>query len=156
MPDRQVIKEFDISDDSIHKFAATILLSKYDSEFILKQGNFSYKVVGGKGGQLYYKKRKGNNWILVANWCFYGLYMVVRYRKAKWLRTMYESLFAKMNFVTTIFDGYSIEIVGTEGQILRSRRFSLSPPSALNKVISEKFSYNEDKIQRLKAELVLD
>jgi len=156
MPDRQVVKEFDISDDSIHKFAVTILLSKYDSELILTHGKFAYRVMGGRDGHLYYKKGNNGNWILIANWCFYGLYIVVRYRKPAWLRPMYETLFAKMNFVSTIFDEYSIEIVGTDGQILRSRRFRLSPPSALDKVMSEKFGYTEEKIQRLKAELGLD
>ena len=156
MLDRQVVKEFDVSDDAIHKFASTVLLSKYDKELILRQGNFAYRVNGGNDGFLYYTKGNSDNWILIANWCFYRLYMVVRYRKPVWLRPMYESLFAKMNFVSTIFDEDSIEIVGTDGQILRSRRFRLSPPLALDKVMSEKFGYTEEKIQHLKAELGLD
>jgi hypothetical protein len=61
-----------------------------------------------------------------------------------------------MNFVSTTFDDYSIEIVGTDGQILRSRRFRLSPPSAFNKVMSEKFGFPEEHIQLLKKEMDLD
>ena len=156
MENKPFVIDYEASDDSIHKFATTLLLSRYDAEFILTQGNYAYKVRGGKGGALYYKKGPKGDWVLIANWCFYGLYIVVRYRKPAWLRPMYETLFAKMNFVSTIFDDYSIEIVGTNGQILRSRRFSLSPPSALDKVMSEEFNYAEDNILRLKAELGFD
>ncbi len=155
MLDRQVVEEFCVSDDSIHKFASTILLSKYESELVLKQGDFYYLVKGGKSGHLYYRKRD-REWILIVNWCFYGLYIVVRYRKPVWLSPMYESLFAKMNFVSTIFDDYSIEIVGTDGQILRSRRCRLSPPSAFDKVMLEEFGFPEEQIQRLKKEAGFD
>ena len=102
---------FEISDDAIHKFAATLLLSPYDSELMLTQDKYSYRVKGGKDGHLYYQKGNSNNWILIANWCFYGLYIVVRYRKPAWLRPMYQSLFTKMNFVSTTFQDYSIELV---------------------------------------------
>jgi hypothetical protein len=145
-----------ITNTAIHKFAITILLSIYNQELILRQGDYAYKVNGGKNGFLYYKKGNRENWILIANWCFYRLYMVVRYRKAKWLRPMYETLFTKMDFVSTIFDDYSIKIVSKDGQILRSRRFRLSPPSALDKVMSEEFGYTKEKIQNLKAELGFD
>ena len=77
MLDSQVVEEFDISDDSIHKLALTVLLSRYDSELILTQSNFAYKVKGGKSGHLYYKKGNSDNWILIANWCFYGLYILL-------------------------------------------------------------------------------
>ena len=147
---------FDTSDTAIHKLASFILLSKYESEYLLTQGNYAYQVKGGNGGYLYYKKGDGDKWVLIANWCFYGLYMVVRYRKPVWLRPMYESLFRKMHFVSVAFDDYSIELVGTDGQTLRSRRFRLSPPSAFDTVMSEKFGYPEEEIQSLKAKLGFD
>lgn len=156
MEDKTFVINYEVSDETIHRFATTYLLSRYESELILTQSKYAYRVMGGKGGHLYYKKGNNDNWIIIANWCFYGLYIVVRYRKPVWLRPMYESLFAKMNFVSTIFDEYSIEIVGTDGQILRSRRLRLSPPSALDKVMSEKFGFSEERIQLLKKELNLD
>ena len=155
MENKTFVINYEASDETIHKFAATLLLSRYETECILTQDKYAYKVKGGKSGHLYYRKGNGE-WILVANWCFYGLYIVVRYRKPVWLRPMYETLFARMNFVSTIFDDYSIELVGTDGHILRSRRFRLSPPSALDKVMSEEFGYTEEKIQHLKAELGFD
>ena len=144
-----------ISDETIHKFAPTLLLSGYEAECILKQGNFAYRVKGGKDGHLDYKKGNSDNWVLIANWCFYGLYIVVRYRKPIWLRPMYRSLFARMNFTSVTFDDYSIELSGSDGT-LRSRRFRLSPPSAFDKVMLEQFGFPEEKIQRLKAGLGLD
>ncbi len=146
---------FDISNESIHKFAVALLLSRYDSELILTQGDFSYRVKGGQDGHLYYKKGNSDNWILIANWCFYGLYIVVRYRKPIWLRPMYRSLFARMNFTSVTFEDYSIELSGSDGT-LRSRRFRLSPPPAFDKVMLEQFGFSEEKIHRLKAELGLD
>jgi len=156
MLDEVAVKEFYAPDNAIHKFAATLLLSRYDAECILMQGNCAYKVKGGTDGYLYYKKGNSNKWVLVANWCFYGLYIVVRYRKPAWLRPMYKSLFAKMNFVLTTFGDYSVELVATDGQILRSRRFHLSPPSAFNRVMSEKFGFPEEQIQFLKTKMGLD
>jgi hypothetical protein len=151
-----VSHSFDISDETIHKFASTILLSRYDAESILTQGNFAYRVKGGDNGHLYYTKGDSGNWVLIANRCFYGLYIAVRYRKPVWLRPMYESLFAKMNFLSVAFHDYSIELVGSNGQTLRSRRFRLSPPSAFYRVMSEKFGYPEEQIQFLKAKVGLD
>jgi len=158
MEDRASIvsHSFDISDETIHKFASTILLSRYDAESILTQGNFAYRVKGGDNGHLYYTKGDGGKWVLIANWCFYGLYIVVRYRKPIWLRPMYKNLFARMNFVSTTFEDYSIELVGIDRQTLRSRRFRLSPPSAFNRVMSEKFGYPEEQIQLLKTKVGLD
>ena len=141
---------FDASDESIHKLASTILLSTYDSELMLTQSNFAYQVKGGDAGYLSYKKGNSGKWVLIANWCFYGLYIVVRYRKPVWLRPMYKSLFTKMNFVSITFKDYSIELVGSDGQISQSRRFRLSLPSAFNEVMSEKFGYPEEQIQFLK------
>jgi len=141
---------FNISDDTIHKFAVTILLSGYNSELILTQANYAYQVKGGEDGYLRYKKGNSDKWVLIANWCFYGLYIVVRYRKPIWLRPMYKSLFTQMNFVSITFKDYSVELVGSDGQTLRSRRFRLSPPSAFKKVMTEKFGYPEDQIQFLK------
>ena len=147
---------FDVSDETIHKFASTALLGRYDSEFILTQGNFAYRVKGGEDGYLYYKKGDSGNWVLIANWCFYGLYIVVRYRRPVWLRPVYRSLFTKMNFVSITFEDYNIELVGSDGQTLRSRRFRLSPPSAFNKVMSDKFGYPEEQIQFLKTMVGFD
>ncbi len=147
---------FDHLDDTIHKLATTLLLSRYDSEVILIQGNYAYKVKGGDDGYLCYKKGNSDKWVLIANWCFYGLYIVVRYRKPVWLRPMYRSLFTKMNFVSIAFQDYSIELVGSDGQTLHGRRFRLSPPSAFNNVMSEKFSCTEEQIQFLKTKVGLD
>jgi hypothetical protein len=147
---------FDISDDTIHRFAVAHLLSRYNSELILTQGNFAYQVKGGEDGYLRYRKRDSDNWVLIANWCLYGLYIVVRYRKPIWLRPMYKSLFTKMNFVSITFKDYSIELVGSDGQILRSRRFRLSPPSAFERVMTEKFGYPEEQIQFLKTKVGFD
>jgi hypothetical protein len=146
---------FDISDDVIHELAPAILLSEQSSEFTLSQGKYVYRVKGGDDGYLYYKKGTSDNWILIANWCFYGLYIVVRYRKPVWLRPMYRSLFAKMNFVSVTFFDHSIELVSTEGEILRSRRVRLSPPFALTEVMTEKFGYSEEKIEALRSKLNL-
>ena len=147
---------FDLSDATIHEVAASILLSKCETEFTLIQGNFAYKVTGGASGDLYYKNVNRDDWILIANWCFYGLYIVVRYRKPLWLRPMYKCLFTKMNFKSISFEDYSIELTGSNGEILRSRRFRLSPPSAFKRVMSEQFGYNKEQIQSLKAEIGLD
>jgi len=144
---------FGAPDDSIHKFAVALLLSRYNSELILTQGNYAYQVKGGDDGYLRYKKGNSDKWVLIANWCFYRLYIVVRYRKPMWLRPMYESLFAKMNFVSITFQDYSVELVGSDRQTLRSRRFRLSPPSAFNKVMTEKFGYPEEQIQLLKTKV---
>ncbi len=157
MLDREApTRNFDISDEAIHRFAVALLLSRYDSECILTQGNYAYRVKGGTDGHLYYKKGKTDKWVLIANWCVYRLYIVVRYRRPVWLRPMYKSLFAKMNFVSVSFEDYSIGLVGSDGQTLRSRRFRLSPPSAFDKVMSEQFNFPEDKIQFLKREIGLD
>jgi hypothetical protein len=147
--------DFDISDDFVHELAAAILLSEQSSEFTLNQGKYTYRVRGGSDGHLYYKKGTSDNWILIANWCFYGLYIVVRYRKPIWLKPMYQSLFSKMNFVSVTFFDHSIELVGIQGEILRSRRFRLSPPFALSKVMTEKFGYSEEKIEAIRLKLNL-
>jgi len=154
MLDRIVIgnHDFEFSDEAIHEIAAAILLSEEDSEIVLAQGQYFYKVKGGQDGALSY--RKGNrDWILVANWCFYGLYIVVRYRKPAWLRPMYQNLFTLMNFVSVAFDDYSIELVGTDGEILRGRRLRLCPPHAFEEVMTSKFGYSQNKAEDLKAKL---
>jgi len=153
VPDKAIVENysFDIFDDAIHELAPTILLSERSSEFMLSQGKYTYRVRGGRDGSLYYKKRASDNWILIANWCFYGLYIVVRYRRPVWLRSMYRSLFAKMNFVSVTFFDHGVELVGTEGEILRSRRFRLSPPFALTKVMTQKFGYSLEKIEALRS-----
>jgi hypothetical protein len=149
------VYDFDISDDFIHELAPAILLSDQSSDFTLTQSKYAYRVRGGSDGYLYYKKRASDNWVLIANWCFYGLYIVVRYRKPVWLKPMYQSLFAKMNFVSVTFFDHSIELAGTEREILRGRRFRLSPPFAFNKVMTEKFGYTQEKAEELKAKLHL-
>jgi len=149
------VYDSDISDGFIHELASAILLGGSSSEFILTQGKYAYRVRGGSDGHLCYEKVASDNWILVANWCFYGLYIVIRYRKPVWLRPMYESMFAKMDFVSVTFSDHSIELVGTEGEILRGRRFRLSPPSALSKVMTEKFGYTQEKVEELEATLCL-
>lgn len=156
MPDKTVTScfNFELEDESIHKLAVTILLGLESSEIVFIQGEYSYKVKGGEDGHLCY--RKGNReWVLVANWCFYGLYIVVRYRKPVWLRPMYRSLFQQMNFTSVTFNDSSIELLGTDGEILRSRRFRLSPPSALSKVMTKKFGYSQEKIEAIRTELNL-
>ena len=140
------------SDEAIHELAATILLSKEDAEIVLAQGEYYYKVKGGEDGYLCY--RKGDReWILVANWCFYGLYIVVRYRKPLWLRPMYRSLFNQMNFTSVTFGDSSIELVGTDGEILRGRRLRLCPPSAFREVMTSKFGYTQEEAEALKVKL---
>lgn len=146
---------FDIFDDFVHELAPAILLGERDTECILTQGKYVYRVRGGNDGYLYYKKRASDNWILIANWCLYGLYIVVRYKKSLWLRSMYRSLFRIMNFVSVTFFDHSIKLVGTEGEILRSRRFRLSPPFALTKVMTERFGYSEEKMEALRLKLNL-
>jgi len=157
VPDKVIVEtcDFDVFDDAIHQLAPTILLSERSLELTLTQGKYTYRVRGGKDGYLYYKKRASDNWVLIANWCFYGLYIVVRYKKSLWLRPMYRSLFRKMNFVSVTFFDHSIELVSTEGEILRSRRFRLSPPFALTEVMTEKFGYSEEKIEALRSKLSL-
>jgi len=147
------VYDFDISDGFIHELASAILLGDRSSEFMLTQGKYAYQVRGESDGHLYYRKGASDNWILIANWCFCGLYIVVRYRKPVWLKPMYQSLFAKMNFVSVTFFDHSFELVGTEGEILRGRKFRLSPPSALSKVMTEKFGYTQEKVEELKATL---
>ena len=144
---------FDVSDKAIHKLAVVLLLSRHDSGYILAQGNYAYQVKGGDDGYLRYKKGDSGNWVLIANWCFYGLYIVVRYRKPIWLRPMYKSLFTKMNFVSITFQDYCIELVGSDEQRLRSAKFRLSRPSAFDEVMTGKFGYSEEEIRLLKAKV---
>ena len=140
---------FDISDDTIRELVVASLLGKQDSEIVLAQGEYSYKVKGGESGYLSYRKGK-RGWILIANWCFYGLYIVVRYRKPLWLRPMYRSLFAEMNFASVTFHNHSIELIGRSGEILRGRKLRLSPPSAFEEVMTEKFGYSQQEAEDLK------
>jgi len=146
---------FVISDDFIHELAPSILLSEQGSELILSHGKYAFRVRGGSDGYLYYKRGASDNWILIANWCFYGLYIVIRYRRSLWLRSMYQSLFRKMNFIFVTFFDHSIELVGTKGEILRSRRFRLSLPFALNEVMTGRFGYSGEKIEALGSKINL-
>ncbi|MBI2830237.1 MAG: hypothetical protein HYX81_03665 [Chloroflexi bacterium] len=146
---------FDVSDERIHTVAVDILLGERDLQMTLSQGSFAYCVRGGSGGHLYYRKRVNDEWVLIANWCFYGLYIVVRYRKPVRLRPMYETLFTRMHFASVTFEEYSIKLLGSDGEVLRSRRFQLIPPSAFRKVMSEKFGFSEEKIESLQAEMGL-
>jgi len=155
MKDRELTKNlnFDISDNTVHELASAILLSRYDSEFVLTQGNYAYKVRGGDDGYLYYKKGNSDKWVLIVNWCFYGLYIVVRNRKPVWLRPMYKNLFARMNFISITFQDDSFELVGSDGRILRGKRFHLSHPSAFNEVMVRKFSYSREESESLKVKI---
>jgi len=58
-----------------------------------------------------------------------------------------------MNFVSVTFDDSSIELVGTDGEILRGRRLRLSPPSAFQEVMTSKFGYTEEEAEALKVKL---
>lgn len=145
---------FEVEEQYIHDYAVSALLSKNDCQVTFTQGNFSYLVMGGDSGHLYYKRTSGDTWILIANWCLYGAYIVVRYRKAAWLRPMYKSLFTRMHFKEVLFDDYSIELLASDGGTLRSRRFRLSPPLAFDRVMSGKFGLSEEQIKHLKAKFL--
>jgi len=143
--------DFSIFNDTIHELALAVLLSERDTECMLTQDKYTYRVKGGKDGYLFYKKRASDRWILIANWRFYGLYIVVRYRKPIWLRPMYRTLFAKMNYVSVTFFDHSIEAIDKDWEILRSRRFRLSPPFALAEVMTREFGYLQEEIEELEA-----
>ena len=131
----------------IHNKAVSILLDRErkKEEVTLNGINYSYLVCGSNNGYLYYKKNTQKNWILVANWCFYGFYIIVRYRKPLWLRPMYEILFKAMNFVHITFLENSIELLTTDGTFLRSRRHKFIPPGSLERVLSNQFGYSKEK-----------
>jgi hypothetical protein len=155
MPDRPVARsrDFDTSGEVIHRLAAATLLGDEESELTLTDGTYSYLVRGGENGHLYYGKAPGGDWISIANWCFYGLFVVVRYRRPLWLRPMYRSLFAQMNFVSVDFYDHGIQLIGRSGEVLKGRRLRLSPPSALEKVMIGRFHYAPEKVQELKLSL---
>ncbi len=137
----------------IHELAVSILLSNNKEEIILKEPKYEYLVSGGGGGALYYRKGTWDYWVLIANWCFYGLYIFVRYRKPLWLRPMYEILFKRMNFLTVEFFDNSIQLLTTEGTFLKSRRFSLTPKGALEKVMKRLFNWSEEETQKGKEKI---
>lgn len=147
--------DFTVSDQAIHKLASAILLSEDDSEFTLTQGKYAYQVKGGTDGSLYYRKLPRKDWILIANWCFYRLYIAIRYRKPVWLRSLYEKLFSEMHFVSVEFGDSTIKLVGTDGEVIRGRKLRLSPPNALREVLAEKFHFTPDKIEKIRAEMKL-
>lgn len=138
---------------AMHEWAVSVLLSDSKEELIFKAPNYEYCVKGGGGGHLYYKKTSWNYWILIANWCFYGVYIVVRYRKPLWLRPMYKILFKNMNFVSVEFYNNSIELFAPDGTVLRSRRFRFAQPNALEHVMKEKFQFSEKEIADLKVKI---
>lgn len=145
--------DFPLKDDAIHSLAAAILLSKEEAEIVIADDNYAYKVKGGDSGHLYYRKLSKEDWILIANWCFYGLYIAIRYRKPLWLRPLYEKLFSEMHFVSVEFGDYSIKLAGTDGEVIKGRKLRLSPPNALREVLREKFHFSPDNIEKLEAEL---
>ena len=49
---------FDVSDAATHKFAVTLLLSRYEAECILMQDNYAYRVKGGTDGHHTTKEEK--------------------------------------------------------------------------------------------------
>ncbi|GER92538.1 hypothetical protein A45J_0254 [hot springs metagenome] len=145
--------DFGYNINAIHEWAVSILFSDEKEELILKSINYEYRVSGGKGGHLFYKRLSWNRWILIANWCLYGAYMVVRYRKPVWLRPMYEMLFRSMNFSSICFHNNVIELHMPDGCILRIRRLRLSPPNSPDIVLKERFNFSKEKIATLKAKL---
>jgi hypothetical protein len=146
---------FSEEDQSIHRIAVASILGPDKSERELRQGRYAYLVKGGSSGYLDYKRPGTDHWVSIANWGFYGSYMAVRYRKPIWLRPMYHYLFSNMNYTITSFDQYSIRLLGTNGEILSSRIFRLSPPGAVMSVLKEKFNFGEEQISELQRELNL-
>lgn len=125
---------FDRNDSSIHEFAAYALLTKPKESIILQQSPYAYEL---DPGSLYYKKESYRDWVLVANWCLYGAYILIRYKRAVWLKPFYEALFKRMNFLHVSFNKYCIEVLDTNGHFRSSRIFRLSPPGGLEVALSE-------------------
>ena len=128
---------FNSGDSSIHQFAAYGLLSKSKEEFVLRQGACTYKLCWGG---LYYKKESYSSWVLIANWCFYDAYILIRYKRAVWLRPLYEALFKRMNFLHISFNKYCIEVLDTNGHFQSSRIFRRSPPGGLQSAMAEVYA----------------
>jgi hypothetical protein len=140
---------------NIHNIAAGILLSNNKNEVLLTNSSYHYLVNGGGGGCLYYKKSNWSSWVLIANWCFYGLYIIIRYRKPIWLRNLYIDLFTKMNFISISFLENSIELIAEDGAKIKSRRFNLMPPRAIDNIMKDKFNFSDQDIEDLKKKLNL-
>lgn len=145
---------FNVGDLRIHDVAVDVLLGSGTKEVELRQGDFAYCVKGGDAGHLQYRKKGIRDWVLVANWCFYGAYVVVRYRKVVWLRPMYEHLFSAMNYTILAFGLHSIELLANDGSILTCRQRSFSPPGALRAVLEKKLGFDELFIGRLAGRIV--
>ncbi len=147
-----------MANDSIHQKAAAILVGDSPAESLLQDGEYSYRVSGSGGGHLFYKKQFKNgtaHWILIANWCFYGAYIVIRYRKRPWLQPMYRALFRTMGFPFISFNQYNIEAVDRAGRTVRSRRFQLTRPGGFKQVFQEKFNFSNEEAEKVTRELGL-
>jgi hypothetical protein len=145
--------EFADDDERLHAAAADLVISKKGPRCILKQGPYSYKIEGGTGGSLCYRKGNTGDWIDVATWVFYGAWLTVIYRKPSWLRPMYERLFTNMNFASVKFGEHTIGVTDTQGRTMRHKRFRLIPPGAMTKVLVDKFHFTQDHADRLMTEL---
>ena len=141
------------SDDSIHELAVEAILGHEVRETILKQKQYAYKIKGGEGGYLYYKKGVKGSWILVANWYSYGFFLTIRYRKSQWLRAFYERLFEKMEFFFVDFCAGGFELVRTDGTILKGMRLNLSPPGCFEKYLVDNFRLSPKDIGEIRSKL---
>jgi hypothetical protein len=141
------------SDDTIHKLAAEAVLGKGVRETIYKQKEHAYKIKGGEGGYLYYKKGVRGPWILVANWHSYSFFLTVRYRKSAWLRAFYERLFEKMELFSVDFCEDGFELVRTDGTIFKGRKLNLSPPGYFERYLTENFRLRPKDIREVRSKL---
>ncbi len=147
---------FPDGDLSIHRTAVDLLLGMDEETHELTLGEFGYLAKGGKGGSLSYRRGRDGRWVLIANWFFYDAFIAVRYRKALWLRPLYDYLFARMNYRILAFDTYSIRLLGSEGELLKGRLFRLSPPGTLRTVLADRFSFQPEQISQLEADIGME
>jgi hypothetical protein len=145
--------EFANDDERLHAAAADLVISKKSPRCILKQGPYSYKIEGGTGGSLCYRKGNTGDWIDIARWVFYGASLTVIYRKPSWLRPMYERLFTNMNFASVGFGEHTISVTDIQGETMRHKRFHLIPPGAMTKVLVDKLHFTQQHAERLMNEL---
>jgi hypothetical protein len=145
--------EFADDDRRLHAAAADLVISKKSPGCILKQAPYSYRIEGGTGGSLSYRKGSTGDWIDIARWVFYGASLTVIYRKPSWLRPMYERLFTNMNFASVQFGEHTISVTDTQGKTMRHKRFHLIPPGAMTKVLVDKFHFTQQHAELLMNEL---
>jgi hypothetical protein len=140
-------------DDSIHGCAIETFLGQDVRETVFKQRQFAYKAQGGEGGYLCYKSGVNGDWILLADWYSYGLFLTVRYRKSPWLRIFYEKLFEKMEFFSVDYCSDGFELVRIDGSILKGRKLNLSPPGYLEKYLSDNFRLRPTEVGKIRSKL---